>query len=211
MVPGILIHQGPHTVAIAITGKIRIGEVAGNHFPAQGVRAHEIDGLAAHNALAMIDAAVCQHLHQLGIIPAIRDNAGKSGYRAERTHHGGFHMCRRRVERAFVSEMFIFCQEVIFHKAFFQIVKSKVGRTGHAKRVKKRLFYHQLGRLTTDYLQKSGGQFAGKAVKPCGTRLKGQRGPRLWRGSARAGCNTPWHAAAPWPLPWPPPWDGAQA
>ena len=65
----LLIHKRPYTAAIAIALAEGIPSVKLFHLRCRKrVGAHQVYGLAPHNAYAIVGSAVCQHLHDLGEI-----------------------------------------------------------------------------------------------------------------------------------------------
>ncbi len=60
----------------------------------------------------------------------------ESRHRTKRTDHGGFHMRRRGIKRAFVAQVFALGKEIVFYETVFQIPEGKVCGAGHAQRVK---------------------------------------------------------------------------
>ena len=89
VVSAVLVLKHAHAVAVAVADQIIIIEVVLQNSVGEGIGAHKVYSFPAHDVLTVIDAAVREHLHELGVVPAVRDDAGETGYGAERTDHGG--------------------------------------------------------------------------------------------------------------------------
>ena len=67
--------QGPDPVAVAVARLVGVGVV--RHLDlVENVRSHEVDGLAAHEPLSLIEAAVRQHGHQVAVVPHGGEKSG---------------------------------------------------------------------------------------------------------------------------------------